>query len=604
MKNNLTGLAALFSLVLITACTAVDNSVDSAVDKETKKTEGKHANVKQTIQPSSEESEVDIAKQAPKKLPELAAQTSMLDSSNQLAQFSKRMQGVSDTMHAPNFYRPSPEPYPESTPSTENYPGFTENAVKQVSQFPVSTFSIDVDSASYANVRRILNQGRLPQSDAIRVEELINYFSYQYPHPEESTSPFSVSTEIGPSPWHAGRKLLHIGLKGYDRNRADLPSSNLVFLIDVSGSMRSPAKLELLIPALKMLTKQLREQDSISIAVYAGAAGTVLEPTKGSDKRKIYAALERLSAGGSTNGGAGIRLAYSLAKDAFIKGGINRVILATDGDFNVGTTGQDALKALIEEQRKSGISLTVLGFGQGNYNDALMQQLAQTGNGNAAYIDNINEARKVLVEEISSTLNTIASDVKIQVEFNPEIVSEYRLIGYETRHLNREDFNNDKIDAGEIGAGHTVTALYEVTLVGAEDQSIDPLRYKREKTSSMPNKNGPNKNGPNKNGEIAFIKLRYKPDIDSPSILMSIPVKRADMQPTINSTSQNFRFSAAVAAFAQVLKGGRYTQDYSMHDILALAQASKGPDRYGYRGEFINLVRTADALTNPQLGYR
>lgn len=482
-------------------------------------------------------------------------------------------------------------------PTRENYREFKQNGIKLVNDAPVSTFSIDVDTASYSNVRRFLNQGVLPDRDAIRVEELVNYFSYNYPVPENRADAFSVYTELGPSPWHSDRKLLHIGLKGFAIDSKSTPDSNLVFLIDVSGSMRSPGKLELLVPALKMLVDKLRKQDRISIAVYAGAAGTVLEPTSGADTSKIYAALDQLAGGGSTNGGAGIRLAYSLARKAFIQGGINRVILATDGDFNVGTTDEKSLKTLIEQERKSGVSLTVLGFGRGNYNDALMQQLAQTGNGNAAYIDNINEARKVLVEELSSTLHTIANDVKIQIEFNPQTVSEYRLIGYETRHLEREDFNNDKVDAGDIGAGHTVTALYEITMAGSEGAVIDPLRYGTPILSS----NNSETLGSN---ELAFIKLRYKPKLDARSILATFPVELSDMHKQIDSTSDSYRFSAAVAAFGQILKGGVYTDNFTLKDTLTLAQSAKGSDEYGYRSEFINLVRTANVLNLPQLSHR
>ena len=494
----------------------------------------------------------------------------------------------------------STRPYaPYNDPNRESYKNFAENKVKLASEFPVSTFSVDVDTASYSNMRRMLNQGLLPSADVIRVEELLNYFSYDYPVPENQSLPFSVISELGPSPWHKNRNLLHVGLKGYDSNANALPDSNLVFLIDVSGSMRSPGKLELLIPALKMLTNQMRSQDHISIAVYAGAAGVVLESTSGTDKSKILTALDQLDGGGSTNGEAGIQLAYSLARESFNPGGVNRVILATDGDFNVGIVSDEALVALIEKERKSGISLSVLGFGRGNYNDALMQQLAQSGNGNAAYIDNINEARKVLVDELSSTLHTIASDVKIQVEFNPDVVSEYRLIGYETRHLEREDFNNDKVDAGELGAGHTVTALYEISLVGSGAESSDPLRYASSRNI------GPSRLlKAEKNAEIAFIKLRYKTDFDAPSKRRSFPVKLSDAVKKLDSTSQNFRFSAAVAAFGQILRGGRYTKAFNLDDTLSLALNAKGSDEDGYRSEFISLVRTANALGYQQVSHR
>ncbi len=475
--------------------------------------------------------------------------------------------------------------YPTEPLDREAYTHFDTNPVHLVSESPVSTFSIDVDSASYANVRRLLNQGMLPRHDAVRVEELINYFSYDYPAPKRGDEPFAVHTEVGPSPWHADRHLLHVGIKGYELEESELPPANLVFLIDVSGSMQSPDKLGLLKSSMKMLAKRLSPEDRVAIAVYAGAAGMVLESTPGSERAKILSAIDQLTAGGSTNGGAGIRLAYSLAEQGFMKGGINRVILATDGDFNVGTTDTEALKNLVENKRETGVALTVLGFGGGNYNDALMQELAQIGNGNAAYIDTLNEARKVLVEEIGATLNMIAKDVKIQIEFNPATVAEYRLIGYETRHLEREDFNNDKVDAGDIGAGHTVTALYELALTGSEGSLIDPLRYgsqSREADSA--------------NAELAFLKLRYKqPDGDT-SRLITVPVEQDAIIGDLARTSDNYRFSAAVAGFGQILRGGEYTGQFSLTEVATLASGARGDDAFGYRGEFLGMIRTADAL--------
>ncbi|MFT6986626.1 MAG: Ca-activated chloride channel family protein [Psychromonas sp.] len=478
----------------------------------------------------------------------------------------------------------------------ENYAHNTDNPFYLVAEQPVSTFSIDVDTASYSNVRRLLNQGSLPPVDAVRVEEMINYFSYNYAQPENG--PFSVYSEVGPSPFNAQKKLIHIGIQGDKLQNSERPAANLVFLLDVSGSMNSADKLGLLKNALKMLSKQLTENDSVAIVVYAGAAGTVLEPTKGDNNAAIIDALTRLSAGGSTNGGAGIELAYRLANQSFIKGGINRVILATDGDFNVGMVNQQALKNRIEQQRKSGVSLTILGFGRGNYNDALMQELAQNGNGNAFYIDNLNEARKVLVEELSSTLVTIAKDVKIQIEFNPAIVSEYRLIGYETRALKREDFNNDKIDAGDIGAGHTVTAIYEISLHGATNQSVDPLRYqspenKKQQTADV------SENAIALN-ELAFLKLRYKLPEQESSKLIEIAINRADIKESMQATSEDFQFSAAVAGFGQLLRGGKHLSTMDINKIIELAQQGKGTDKHGYRGEFINMVKLADALA-PQL---
>ena len=468
--------------------------------------------------------------------------------------------------------------------NTENYGHFDDNPVKRVAEHPVSTFSIDVDTGAYANVRRLLNQGQLPVKDAVRVEEMINYFSYDYPRPKDTVQPFAVTTELAPAPWNRHAVLLRVGLKGYDIAAEKLPPANLVFLVDVSGSMLSPDKLPLLQNALGLLVQQLRAQDKVSLVVYAGNTGVVLPPTPGDQKATIRAALASLTAGGSTNGGAGIRLAYAMAEQAYIKGGINRVLLATDGDFNVGTVSFEALKNLVEEKRKTGISLTTLGFGGGNYNDHLMEQLADAGNGNYAYIDTLNEANKVLVSEMSSTLQTIAKDVKIQIEFNPATVAEYRLIGYENRALKREDFNNDKVDAGDIGAGHTVTALYELTLVGAMGSRMDPLRYQSEPRDTQANKN-----------EIALLRLRYKlPESDS-SKLMEQPIRSAEIKEA-SQMSVDFRFASAVAGFGQLLRGGRYTETFGYDQVLALAQDARGKDAFGYRGEFISLVNLAKTL--------
>lgn len=475
---------------------------------------------------------------------------------------------------------------PGEAVNRENYAHFDDNGIKLVADSPVSTFSIDVDTGSYSNVRRMLNGGQLPVRDAVRVEELVNYFSYDYPLPESRQAPFAVTTEIGVTPWNPDTHLLHIGIRGYDVPREALPASNLVFLVDVSGSMKSPDKLGLLKNALKLLSRQMRSEDRIAIVVYAGASGVVLEPVAGNETASINQALDELTAGGRTNGAAGIRSAYQLAEQSFIRDGINRVILATDGDFNVGTVNFEALKDLIEEKRKSGISLTTLGFGTGNYNDHLMEQLADAGNGNYAYIDTLNEAQKVLVDEMSSTLNTIASDVKIQLEFNPAVVAEYRLIGYENRALNREDFNNDKVDAGDIGAGHTVTALYEISLLDSKGQYLDPLRYAA----------GRSKSGGENTAEIALLRLRYKQPDSTGSQLIERPVMRADIVSRLDKTSDRFRFSAAVAGFGQLLRGGKYTDSYRYDDVLDLARKARGDDAYGYRGEFISLVNLARSL--------
>jgi Ca-activated chloride channel family protein len=475
---------------------------------------------------------------------------------------------------------------PSEPINRENYAHYDDNPVKRVIEYPVSTFSIDVDTGSYANVRRLLKAGQLPPQDAVRIEELINYFTYAYPLPEHQNTPFALTKEIAPSPWNDNSYLLHLGIKGYDVSAKNLPPSNLVFLIDVSGSMQSADKIELLKTSLKLLTKHLSAEDRISIVVYAGATGVVLQPTPGDQKATIIAALDQLTAGGRTNGAAGIKLAYAMAEQAFIKDGINRVLLATDGDFNVGTVDHEQLKDLIEEKRKTGISLSTLGFGTGNYNDHLMEQLADVGNGNYAYIDTLNEAQKVLVDEMSSTLLTIAKDVKIQIEFNPAVVSEYRLIGYENRLLNREDFNNDKIDAGEIGAGHSVTAIYEITLNGSEGLRIDPLRYQTEKVSNSAMEE-----------EIAFLRIRYKAPESNKSKLLEWNIHKDEIIENISSTSIAFRFSAAVAAFAQQIRGGDDINEFDYADIVELVKNARGDDPFGYRGEFLTLVNMARSLS-------
>jgi len=468
----------------------------------------------------------------------------------------------------------------------DQFENITPNPVKLVSEEPVSTFSIDVDTSSYAFVRRALNNGHLPQKDAVRIEELINYFDYDYPLPQERSVPFKPSISLFPTPWNPDTKLLHIGIKGFDIIPENKPRANLVFLIDVSGSMNSQDKLPLLKNSFRMLVDNLDVNDTVSIVVYAGAAGTVLEPTKIKDKAKIHAALEKLKAGGSTAGGEGIRLAYSLAEANFDPDGVNRVILATDGDFNVGIRDPEALKGFVERKQQSNIYLSILGFGQGNYNDALMQKLAQNGNGNAAYIDNLNEARKVLVDEASGTLFPIAKDVKIQVEFNPAMVTEYRLIGYETRLLRREDFNNDKIDAGDIGAGHSVTAIYEITPKGSSAQLIDNLRYGSPETQAIIKDK-------DKSMEYAFLKIRYKLPDEITSRLITTPIDSSFEFNQISHTSTDTRFAVAVAAFGQLLRDGSYMKQFGYDDVIDLARSARGEDRFGYRAEFINLVRLA-----------
>lgn len=468
----------------------------------------------------------------------------------------------------------------------EVYQSIEENGVKVASLEPVSTFSIDVDTGSYTNTRRMLTQGILPPADAVRIEEFLNYFDYQYQAPDSIDVPFSVSTEMSSAPWDAERHILRIGLRGYRPEKSASKGSNLVFLLDVSGSMNQNNKLPLLKRSLAMLTRQLSEKDKVSIVVYAGASGIVLEPTNGNDAAAIESALSALQAGGATNGSAGIEQAYLLAEQAFIKDGVNRVILATDGDFNVGMVNHEALIELISKQKEKGIALTTLGFGQGNYNDYLMEQLANAGNGNYAYIDNINEARKVLVDEMQATMQIIAKDVKIQVEFNPALVAEYRLIGYENRALANEDFNNDKVDAGDIGAGHTVTALYEVTLNESQSKFNDNLRYSQySKTERELNID-----------EIAHVKLRYKPLNTEQSQFIEQLVKRQDIG-SFEQQSDDFRFAIAVASFAQKMKNSKFSNPLGFQWIADTAQKAKGDDSHGYRGEFIQLVHNASALS-------
>ena len=457
--------------------------------------------------------------------------------------------------------------------------------MKLVSEAPISTFSVDVDTASYAVTRRFLNDGTTPPSDAVRVEELINYFDYDYPLPDNRDAPFSVSTTVLPTPWNADTQLIHIGLKGYDVVPEQAPRANLVFLLDVSGSMSAPDKLPLLKQSVRLLIEQLDDNDTVSIVVYAGAAGAVLEPTPGSDRGRILAALEGLSAGGSTAGGEGLRLAYALAERNFDERAINRIILATDGDFNVGVTAGERLEDFVERKRETGIYLSVLGFGRGNYNDDLMQTIAQAGNGTAAYIDSLQEARKVLHDEMTGVLFPIANDVKIQVEFNPRHVAEYRLIGYETRMLRREDFSNDAVDAGEIGAGHEVTAIYEVAAPDSAGRLIEDSRYDPELVAGASDLDD----------EIAFLRIRYKLPGEDESRLIERPVSDRDVVTDVSAAPRETRFAMAVAAFGQLLRGEPYLRDFGYDAVLSLAQGARGEDPFGYRAEFVQLVRLAES---------
>jgi Ca-activated chloride channel family protein len=477
------------------------------------------------------------------------------------------------------------KPLPQEYVGRDRFEKITPNPVKVTAEEPVSTFSIDVDTASYAFVRRALNGGHLPQKNAVRIEEMINYFDYDYPLPSDRSAPFRPTVTVFPTPWNTGTKILHIGIKGLDLTPEEKPSANLVFLLDVSGSMNMPDKLPLLKNSFRMLVETLDPEDSVAIVVYAGAAGTILEPTRAGERGRIIAALDRLRAGGSTAGGAGIRQAYALAEENYDPEGVNRVILATDGDFNVGIRNPEELKNFVERKRKTGIYLSVLGFGQGNLNDELMQKLAQNGNGNAAYIDTLSEARKVLVDEAGGTLFTVAKDVKIQIEFNPAAVAEYRLIGYETRLLKREDFRNDKVDAGDVGSGHTVTAVYEITPAGSAARMIDDLRYGRRE-------DGGEEMG--ETGEYAFLKIRYKLPDESKSRLITTPVGREREFESIDGAPGEARFAVAVAAFGQLLRDDPYTKDFSWDDVIDLARPARGEDPFGYRSEFLNLVRLAE----------
>ena len=474
-------------------------------------------------------------------------------------------------------------PAPQVEVNRENYQRPDDNPVKATADEPVSTFSVDVDTGSWSNVRRMLEAGQRPPADAVRSEEFINSFRYGHPAPTDKSVPFAFHTELAPAPWDTRRQLLMIGIKGYELPRDALPPMNLVFLIDTSGSMYSPDKLPLLKKAFAQLVPQLRAQDKVAIVSYAGSAGEVLPPTPGDQHARILAALEKLEAGGSTNGGAGIQLAYTLARQSFVRGGANRVILATDGDFNVGTVDQGALETLVADQRASGIALTTLGFGTGNYNDALAEKLANIGNGNHAYVDSVSQARKVLVEQMGGTLYTIANDVKIQVEFNPARIAEYRLIGYENRVLANADFANDKVDAGDIGPGHEVTALYELTPVDSGAGQLPARRYATP-ASTVPAAVA---------GEVAELRLRYKLPGQDESKLLTRPVLAADARRT---PSQSLQWAAAIAGFADQLRGGQRMPAWNWDKVIQTAQGARGTDANGERAAAVQLMQLARGL--------
>lgn len=488
---------------------------------------------------------------------------------------------------APSSPAPIAQPLAiEQDPSmnTEAYSRIDDNPFLRTSERPLSTFSSDVDTASYSNLRRFLRDGHLPPKDAVRIEEMINYFHYNYPAPPKG-QPFSITTEVGPSPFHAKYQLVRIGLQAPAINDDKVPARNLVFLLDVSGSMMSPDKLPLVKRAMNLLVENLRDNDRVAIVVYAGSEGLALPSTSGKNKDAIRTAIANLEAGGSTNGAAGIKLAYSLAQQHFVKGGINRVILATDGDFNVGITSEGDLTRLIEQQREHGVFLSVLGFGTGNLKDATMEKLADRGNGNFAYIDTIEEARKVLVKEAGATLVTVAKDVKLQVEFNPAMVAGYRLIGYENRLMRDQDFNDDKKDAGDIGAGHSVTALYEIVPAGLEvpGGKVDQLKYQTKGQPTNANAN-----------ELMTVKVRYKAPDGKQSKLLAQPVKAE--QRTLAQTSNDFRWAAAVAGFGMMLREAKDRGQLSWAAVTSLAEGARGADAEGYRRQMIEMVKRAARL--------
>lgn len=471
-------------------------------------------------------------------------------------------------------------------PSVPRFVAEAVNGLKHVASDPVSTFSIDVDTASYAYARRSIMGGQLPPPDSVRVEEMVNYFPYDWQGPQSAAEPFKANVSVVPTPWNPDTRLMHIAIKGYEVPKTTEVASNIVFLIDVSGSMDQSDKLPLLKSAFSMFVDTLGADDTVSIVTYAGDSAVALEPTKASDKATIFAALDGLRSGGGTHGAAGIHTAYDLAEKSFRKDGVNRIFLATDGDFNIGVSGDEELKRLVEAKRKSGVFLSVLGFGGDNYNDGLMQTLAQNGNGVAAYIDTLAEAQKTLVEESSSAVVPIANDVKIQVEFNPAQVEEYRLIGYETRALERQDFNNDKVDAGDIGSGHSVTAIYEVVPKGSKAVSVDTLRYEDKAAKPVVDESG----------EMAFVKIRYKKPGESDSQLITTPVMTDYASFSLGEAEGDVRFSVAVAAFGQKLRGETSVSGYSWDDVEKLALSGRGTDEFGYRAEFLKLVRLASSL--------
>jgi Ca-activated chloride channel family protein len=499
--------------------------------------------------------------------------------------------GARNTVGERFTYAPAPLPMAYGItvmqlPGVDKFPDAQANKSILVEEQPVSTFSTDVDTASYAFVRHQLNAGRVPPAAAVRVEEMVNYFPYSYVLPFSRTQPFAVTTEVMPSPWKAENQLLHIAVRGFDLKAAERRPMNVVLLVDVSGSMRPQDRLPLLKQGFHLFAERLRPQDRVAIVTYANGTAVALEPTTGRDKQTILDAIDGLDARGGTAGSEGLRRAYAMAERHFDKGAVNRVILATDGDFNVGITDPRELEKFVADKRKSGVYLSILGVGSGNLNDALMQRLAQSGNGNAAYIDSLLEARKALGEELGSTMFPIANDVKMQVEFNPAQVAAYRLIGYETRMLARQDFKDDKVDAGDMGAGHTVTAIYEITPAAPSGKLVDPLRYGGAKKPASGAKSD----------ELCFVRVRYKLPGESNSRVVEQPVRAGSVHKALASAPLDQRFAVAVAAFGQRLRGEPQVADYSYADIAELANGARGVDAEGYRAEFVKLVRMTEAL--------
>ena len=561
-------LVQLFALTALVACTTTSAPKSETAGQQAKAPAPSSAPVAAPAAPSA------VAMPAPAPAPASARQAALTSAADYAQPPIARM------------IAPQVLPAPVAA-NTAQYQQFADTPWQRVAQAPVSTFSADVDTGSYANVRRFINRGQLPPRDAVRVEELVNYFGYDYSLPApEHAHPFAVHTQVLASPWNAERNVVRIGIQGKDVAKTSLPPANLVFLVDVSGSMGPQDRLPLVKSSLKLLVTQLRAKDRVSLVSYANGTKLVLPPTAGNQRDTIYAAIDTLVASGGTYGEAGIRMAYAQARQSYIKDGINRVLLATDGDLNIGVTDRNELKALVEGERKQGVSLTTLGVGDSNYNEALMKTLADVGDGSYHYLDSLQEAHKVLVNQFTSNLAPIAQDLKIQVEFNPARVQEYRLLGYELRALTREQFNDDKVDAGDIGAGHSVTAMYEIVPTGSRG-NVDPLRYQTPAAGALTG---------NSSTELAWVKLRYKDPGQTVSKLIEQPIAKPSRMPSLDSADTDARFALAVAAWGQWLRGNTLIGDYSMDKVLTLARNARGSDTYGHRAEFVRLVELSATL--------